>query len=281
MPIRQARARLVLRRRARQSPNLRLVRRAHGPLRLHRDLRAGTPDRGRATASGSDVLDLSVSSASPSCATRAATSSPATAGRTASGRPTDARGGSTSPGTRWRPTQFGINEFARWARKAGVEAMYALNLGTRGVQEALDLPRVPQPPSGHRTLRPAREPRRRNRTASACGASATRWTAPGRSGTRPLDEYGRLAAEMARALRPARAQPRARRLRELQPLDANLRRLGGHRSRAGVRPGGLHLRARVLRGGRRRPRQLPSLGRQHGPLHRQRGRHRGQRRSAS
>ena len=35
--------------------------------------------------------------------------------------------------------EVGIDEFMRWARKADVEVMYAVNLGTRGVQEALDL----------------------------------------------------------------------------------------------------------------------------------------------
>ena len=39
----------------------------------------------------------------------------------------------------WRaiePNQFGTDEFAGWARKAGVEPMWAVNLGTRGVTEA-------------------------------------------------------------------------------------------------------------------------------------------------
>src|ERR1041385_7693151 len=42
----------------------------------------------------------------------------------------------------WRTVetnQFGLNEFMRFAAKADVEAMQAVNLGTRGLQEALDL----------------------------------------------------------------------------------------------------------------------------------------------
>src|SRR5215217_4730748 len=35
--------------------------------------------------------------------------------------------------------QVGIHEFACWAEKAGVEIMYAMNLGTRGVQEAMEV----------------------------------------------------------------------------------------------------------------------------------------------
>lgn len=34
---------------------------------------------------------------------------------------------------------MGVDEFAKWSEKAGVEPMMAVNLGTRGPQEALDL----------------------------------------------------------------------------------------------------------------------------------------------
>src|SRR6188768_2801712 len=37
------------------------------------------------------------------------------------------------------PNLVGVDEFMRWAKKAGVEPMMAVNLGTRGVQEAIDL----------------------------------------------------------------------------------------------------------------------------------------------
>src|SRR5690625_5033787 len=42
----------------------------------------------------------------------------------------------------WRtiePNQVGVNEFADWATLAGTEAMMAVNLGTRGINEARDL----------------------------------------------------------------------------------------------------------------------------------------------
>lgn len=35
--------------------------------------------------------------------------------------------------------QFGLNEFADWTRKADSQVMMAINLGTRGVQEAMDI----------------------------------------------------------------------------------------------------------------------------------------------
>src|SRR3954454_5590893 len=48
------------------------------------------------------------------------------------------------------PNHIGIDEFMRWARKADVEPMMAVNLGTRGLQEALDLLEYCNIPSGTR-----------------------------------------------------------------------------------------------------------------------------------
>src|SRR5690606_18552050 len=42
----------------------------------------------------------------------------------------------------WHSTEtneVGLDEFAAWSRKVGSELMYAVNLGTRGVQDALDV----------------------------------------------------------------------------------------------------------------------------------------------
>ena len=69
----------------------------------------------------------------------AATSSPATAGRTASVRATSARAASIWRGTRPRPTRSASTSSPIWLNKVGSELMYAVNLGTRGVQEALDV----------------------------------------------------------------------------------------------------------------------------------------------
>ena len=44
--------------------------------------------------------------------------------------------------------QVGLDEFARWCRLAGCELMLAANLGTRGVQEALDLLEYANHPGG-------------------------------------------------------------------------------------------------------------------------------------
>lgn len=37
------------------------------------------------------------------------------------------------------PNTVGVDEFIAWVRRTGVEPMMAVNLGTRGVQEAADL----------------------------------------------------------------------------------------------------------------------------------------------
>ena len=51
----------------------------------------------------------------------------------------------------WRsvePNTVGLNEFARWAKKAGAELMIALNLGTRGIDAARNLVEYCNHPGG-------------------------------------------------------------------------------------------------------------------------------------
>ncbi|MEU8817333.1 alpha-N-arabinofuranosidase [Actinoplanes sp. NPDC048796] len=99
--------------------------------------------------------------------------------------------------------EVGVDEFMRWAGKAGVEVMYALNLGTRGVQEALDVHEyLNQPARTHLA-----ELRRRNGSEKPYGISmfclGNEMDGPWQTGHKTADEYGRLAAETARALRAA------------------------------------------------------------------------------
>src|SRR5699024_2990969 len=46
------------------------------------------------------------------------------------------------------PNTVGLDEFMAWAKKAEVEPMYAINLGTRGVEEALDVLQYANAPQG-------------------------------------------------------------------------------------------------------------------------------------
>ncbi|GAA2637903.1 arabinosylfuranosidase ArfA [Paractinoplanes durhamensis] len=99
--------------------------------------------------------------------------------------------------------EVGIDEFMRWAGKAGVEVMYALNLGTRGVAEALDVQEYLNHPDRTRLA----ELRRSNGADKPYGISmfclGNELDGPWQTGHKTAYEYGRLAAETARAMRAA------------------------------------------------------------------------------
>lgn len=106
----------------------------------------------------------------------------------------------------WRSlesNEVGIDEFARWARKAGAEVMYAVNLGTRGVAEALDVHEYMNHPGGTHLS----DQRRANGTMEPHGVRlwclGNELDGPWQTGHKTAHEYGRLAAETARALRQA------------------------------------------------------------------------------
>ena len=99
--------------------------------------------------------------------------------------------------------EVGIDEFVRWARKAGVEIMYAVNLGTRGMQEALDVQEyMNQPDRTHLArLRAANgSPEPYGVTMFCLGNELD---GPWQTGHKTAHEYGRLAVETARAMRSA------------------------------------------------------------------------------
>ncbi len=99
------------------------------------------------------------------------------------------------------PNLVGVDEFMRWAAKAGVEPMMAVNLGTRGVQEALDLLEYCNVPGGtewsdRRRANGAEDP---YRVRMWC--LGNEMDGPWQIGHKTAEEYGRLAAETARAMR--------------------------------------------------------------------------------
>jgi alpha-L-arabinofuranosidase len=99
------------------------------------------------------------------------------------------------------PNWVGVDEYVRWCRKAGVEPMMAVNLGTRGVQEALDLLEYCNVPGGThfsdlRRANGAEEPYRIRMWCLGNEMDGT-W----QTGHKTAHEYGRLAAETARAMR--------------------------------------------------------------------------------
>ncbi|MDX3660024.1 alpha-N-arabinofuranosidase [Streptomyces sp. ID05-26A] len=99
--------------------------------------------------------------------------------------------------------EVGIDEFVRWARKADVEVMYAVNLGTRGVAEALDVHEYLNHEGGTHLS----ELRRANGSKAPHGVRiwclGNELDGPWQTGHKTAHEYGRLAAETARALRQA------------------------------------------------------------------------------
>ena len=199
-----------------------------------------------------------------------------------------ARGASIWPGGRSRRTRSAPTSSPPGPERAGAEVILAVNLGTGGIDEARNLVEYCNHPGGsywsdlrrsHGVSETARgqEP----------GASATRWTPPGRFGHKTAEEYGRLACETAIAMKwvdPAielvacgsshgkmptfpqwesdGARPRLR-VRRL-PLAAHLRPESGRRprhlpgpiagdGRADHRDGHRHLRFRQGQEAARRP----------------------------
>lgn len=84
---------------------------------------------------------------------------------------------------------------AKWLEKTGGnELMEAVNLGTRGLEEALDLLEYANIPGrGTKLSEERRGPMVPiSRSASRCGAWAMRWMARGRPVTSPAEDYGTL-----------------------------------------------------------------------------------------
>ncbi|MFI0779540.1 alpha-N-arabinofuranosidase [Streptomyces sp. NPDC021212] len=104
----------------------------------------------------------------------------------------------------WRSTEtnrFGLSEYVDFVRKVGGEPMMALNLGTRGVAEALELQEYANHPSGT-----ALSDRRigdgdKDPYGIRLWCLGNEMDGPWQTGHKTAEEYGRLAAETARAMR--------------------------------------------------------------------------------
>jgi len=99
------------------------------------------------------------------------------------------------------PNWVGVDEFVRWCRKAGVEPMMAVNLGTRGVQEALDLLEYCNVTGGTylSDLRRANGAEEPHNIRMWC--LGNEMDGPWQIGHKTAEEYARLATETARAMR--------------------------------------------------------------------------------
>ncbi|WP_136518090.1 MULTISPECIES: arabinosylfuranosidase ArfA [Cellulomonas] len=97
--------------------------------------------------------------------------------------------------------QFGLHEFVDWARVAGVEIMEAVNLGTRGVEEARALVEYANHPGGTAWS----DLRRKNGHAEPFDIRlwclGNEMDGPWQMGQKTAEEYGRIATEAAKAMR--------------------------------------------------------------------------------
>ena len=104
----------------------------------------------------------------------------------------------------WRTIEsnaVGVDEFTTWCRKADIEPIMAVNLGTRGVQEAADLLEYCNYPEGTalsdlRRSNGAKEPH-----GIGVWCLGNELDGPWQIGHKTAAEYGRLATETARAMR--------------------------------------------------------------------------------
>lgn len=107
-------------------------------------------------------------------------------------------------GTAWHEVEtneVGLHEFAEWCRSADVELMEAVNLGTRGLADAMDLVEYANHPSG--TLLSDR--RRRNGREDPFDIRlwclGNEMDGPWQLGAKTAEEFGRLAHETAKGMR--------------------------------------------------------------------------------
>ena len=99
------------------------------------------------------------------------------------------------------PNTFGTDEFMSWCVKADVEPMMAVNLGTRGIQESLDILEYCNVPRGSHFA----DQRRANGVEDPYRVKmwclGNEMDGPWQIGHKTAQEYGRLAAETARGMR--------------------------------------------------------------------------------
>ncbi len=99
--------------------------------------------------------------------------------------------------------QFGLDEFVTWCRRSDIEPMMAVNLGTRGLQEALDLLEYANHPGGTHLsdLRAAHGHPDPHDIRMWC--LGNEMDGPWQIGHLDARSYGRKAAQVARAMRMA------------------------------------------------------------------------------
>jgi len=104
----------------------------------------------------------------------------------------------------WRtiePNFIGTNEFAAWCKKAGSEVMMAVNLGTRGIDDARNLIEYCNHPGGsyYSDLRISHGYKEPHKIKTWC--LGNEMDGPWQIGHKTMEEYGRIALETAKVMR--------------------------------------------------------------------------------
>jgi alpha-N-arabinofuranosidase len=104
----------------------------------------------------------------------------------------------------WRvieTNQFGLDEFVTWCRKAGSAPLMAINLGTRGPEEARQIVEYCNYPGGTRLsdLRIANGARQPHAIQTWC--LGNEMDGPWQIGGKTAEEYGRIACETAKVMK--------------------------------------------------------------------------------
>lgn len=95
----------------------------------------------------------------------------------------------------------GLHEFSSWLDKVGCELMLAVNLGTRGPQEALDLLEYSNIRSGTSLSDERVSNGRREPLGVTMGCLGNEMDGPWQLGHRDAQDYGKLASRTAKAMR--------------------------------------------------------------------------------
>jgi alpha-N-arabinofuranosidase len=104
----------------------------------------------------------------------------------------------------WHSTEtneVGLQEFSAWLEQVGSDLMLAVNLGTRGLQEALDLLEYSNVPGGSELSQRRIAHGREEPYNVAMWCLGNEMDGPWQIGHVSADEYGALAAKTARAMR--------------------------------------------------------------------------------
>ncbi|MCL6441918.1 MAG: alpha-N-arabinofuranosidase [Alicyclobacillus sp.] len=104
----------------------------------------------------------------------------------------------------WRTTEtneFGTNEFVEWAKQANTEVMMAVNLGTRGIDDARNLVEYCNHPSGSYWSDLRRSHGYADPHNIKVWCLGNEMDGPWQIGHKTAHEYGRLAAETAKVMK--------------------------------------------------------------------------------